>query len=750
MRAPGWRRVFRMGGVGELAWGWSRSFVRVLAPVALVWAGLAASASAEECANARFRTGPSASLPDCRAYELVTPVAKGGSPDLFAFGRDADQAIPAPDGERIAVHLIFAKFEPNSGSGGSVSEGETSGSSYVFSRGASGWQMTSVYPKGSGQTGYLPELFAPELTEVGVAALTSRTTFLPESEQSFGVGVSGGPYTPIATTPTPPGESEQLREGLVGASADLSRILLRSADSALSSAESERIVAEGTVDGALNLYEWVEGQLRLVNLTTEGALVSSCGAMLGDGEYPEGHDMHRAVSEDGSKIFFTAPESGGPEASSCQEPAQLYMRVGGSKTVDVSAPAPGVHLTERLPVVYDGASADGSKVFFSTEMRLTKDAQGTKPNDWEFYEYDTEAPEGEERLKRISRGEEGTAFSGAEGEVASGVAGQGEGLNIVISEDGSTVYFMADGKLTSNAPLNPGVPSLYRYDTSDGSIHFVASVEKTSTSETMYTTPNGEFLLFPGHAVVGESRGAGHDELYRYDNADGGLMCVSCGSSNAPAEGETTQPSIITSLFQTQDDTPELIPMSNDGGYVFFDTTARLVPQDTNGTETSLGEAPGQDVYEWEAEGTGGCELTQGCTHLITSGESETESGLLGASANGSNVFFATHANLVAQDTDGYGDIYDARIGGGFPAPPPPPPVCSSCQGVGSPPPLFSTPSSVSFVGAANPTVNAVKAKLKPKKKKKKTPRRKKRQKGKSKAARRDGGRAGANREGGR
>ena len=82
---------------------------------------------------------------------------------------------------------------------------------------------------------------------------------------------------------------------------------------------------------------------------------------------------------------------------------------------------------------------------------------------------------------------------------------------------------------------------------------------------------------------------------------------------------------------------------------------------------------------EWEAQGaygcqpaqpgTAGCELVQGCISLISSGDDATPSFFLGASADGSNVFFGTHARLVAQDTDESGDLYDARIGGGFPGP---------------------------------------------------------------------------------
>jgi hypothetical protein len=55
----------------------------------------------------------------------------------------------------------------------------------------------------------------------------------------------------------------------------------------------------------------------------------------------------------------------------------------------------------------------------------------------------------------------------------------------------------------------------------------------------------------------------------------------------------------------------------------------------------------------------------------------EPRAGKIGLSASGSDIFFCTHTSLVGQDTDIAADIYDAREGGGFPAPE----VKASCSG---------------------------------------------------------------------
>ncbi len=72
------------------------------------------------------------------------------------------------------------------------------------------------------------------------------------------------------------------------------------------------------------------------------------------------------------------------------------------------------------------------------------------------------------------------------------------------------------------------------------------------------------------------------------------------------------------------------------------------------------------DVYEWEAPGSGGCTRPTGCVGLISSGRAEGGATFLDASADGSDAFFLTDGSLVPSDT-GVRDVYDARVGGGYP-----------------------------------------------------------------------------------
>jgi hypothetical protein len=677
-----------------------------------------APAAGGPCPNAEFRVGRSAGLPDCRAYELVTPVNLGRTQAL-TFTGGATKAAASGDGEAVALETI-APLEPNATTPASVG-----GARAVFSRNSKvGWEMKSIVVSGASGDSIEPMLFTPDLSQVAFESAPGELNLGPAARSPYitlEVGPVGGPYTAVATT------RRQAETRFIGASADFGDVLFTSLEHAgcprrasprsgceLPLSGEEEAAAKETDSGAPDLYDWTEGGLRLLN-AWNGKLVNRCGATLGAGILGQGQNFGtvNAVASDGSRIFFTAPYGGTASEPGCTEPARLYMRVNGGEPVEVAKPEePGVEVgTVGNPlsaVRYNYATPDGSKVFFNTEMALTSD-DSSKAN--KLFEYDADEPEGR-RLKRIASGvptESGVGIRETEG--------------FFFSEDGSAVYVVFGSS---------GVEDITRYDTSTGESTHVAHISAPQFKRS-YSTPDGEFFLFSSTEVENEPRGRGHEELYRYSHADGSVLCVTCGTESAPAQGMDVGINSGTTL-SFPDALPPVTEISENGQEVFFQTTAQLVPQDRNSTTyelTNVNQAPGLDVYEWEAHGTGGCELAQGCTYLLSSGEASGPSRFIDASANGRDVFFESPAQLVPQATPEFSNIYDARVDGGF-APPSGAPECLSCQGVGSPPPLFSPGASGTFAGAGNPVERVVEEKSKREKRRKA---RGKRRRGKSRAA---------------
>jgi hypothetical protein len=80
-----------------------------------------------------------------------------------------------------------------------------------------------------------------------------------------------------------------------------------------------------------------------------------------------------------------------------------------------------------------------------------------------------------------------------------------------------------------------------------------------------------------------------------------------------------------------------------------------------------------EDVYEFEPGGVGSCPRStsasspSGCVYLISTGAGQSPSEFADASESGDEVFFTTRQQLVSEDQDELIDLYDARVGGGFP-----------------------------------------------------------------------------------
>ena len=122
------------------------------------------------------------------------------------------------------------------------------------------------------------------------------------------------------------------------------------------------------------------------------AIVSPDGAILGNGNFlaqsflaaNQFGTTTNSVSDDGTKLFFESPPSfaGGSGSAEGVGPSHLFMRDtsnGGSTTLIDNPVAP------TGQAIYEGASQDGSKVFFTSDEGL-----GGNPNaDNEVYEFNT-------------------------------------------------------------------------------------------------------------------------------------------------------------------------------------------------------------------------------------------------------------------------------------------------------------------------------------------------------------------------
>jgi hypothetical protein len=420
-----------------------------------------------------------------------------------------------------------------------------------------------------------------------------------------------------------------------------------------------------------SLFDSVGGRLVPVSVLPDGTMVSEAayGA-------PPGEEDH-VISADGSRIFWTDVEEG-PDKN------HIFVRENGNQTAPVSAGGAS----------YWTASTDGRYAFYTENETL-----------WRF---DVESETREE------------------------IAGEGAGVLGVVGvnetgEDGAYVYFVAQGVLAPGAtPGNcaaningksfSGNCNLYmryhdvtsfvaRLSGQDDDIEY--SGFETNKSGVTYgdwsfglgertaqVTPNGHSVVFMSYANLTSYDKKGVAEVYVYDADTGRVSCASCQPTDAPPSGNAVLPwSGIEPGFSFQHRW-----ISEDGSRVFFASTEALVGSDTNGV---------QDVYEWEREGSGSCGLKSparqdgGCVYLLSGGTSSDESYFLDSSASGNDVFMITRAELVSQDQGETFEVYDARVGADEP---PSEPVCTGtgCQGLPAGPPLFATPSSVTFNGVGN------------------------------------------------
>jgi hypothetical protein len=684
----------------------------------------ALAAAGEGCPNEQLRhetrvnstTGQpySLGLPECRAYEMVSPLEKQQD-DAIITSRPSPVSV-SPDGSAIQ----WSSQGAYAGAENYQVHAFEATNPYVGQRTASGWVTRSGYPPSSlieapflafGSSGvYSPDLSGESVC--GTVVLTSKTGRGPTIRCALRKPDGSWASTPEYTDLTGENFTDLPTLGASSTGGDVffhgeEGIPFLSADT---SSPEHCKAAHGNGGGSYcgGIYEMAgvgtgSPELRLVDVDNGGNMIGPQNTVVVG--VNEG-SAYQAISADGSMIYFTAEPTGGVET--------IYARIDGKETVAVSEPSPSECTTcSATPsaAFYQGASADGSKVFFTTTQQLVN---GDTDSTTDLYEYDFNNPPGH-RIVQVSGGGLGDVTPGAGAEVQGVVS---------VSEDGSHVYFVASGVLTTlpnglGQTASQGSHNLYTYDTDTGETKFVATLLESDSPLWQFslteprlaqTTPDGRYLVFDSFTKLittgPEADTSGAQQVYRYDFQTGKLIRASVGhegfanNGNTPGVGAVIGiPDILTEgASPTANDRNRSI--SGNGEIIVFVTAEQLQSTDVAGGSNKsctnlLDDGAGCEVYVWH----------NGSVNMISDGQDPNGVVYAGMSATGSDVFFQTRTQLVGQDTDTLGDIYDARIGGGFPAPSLEP-SCSgeSCQGNSSSAPGFGASGTSSFTAGGNVT----------------------------------------------
>jgi hypothetical protein len=652
--------------------------------------------------NEAFRYGPGALLPDCRAYEMVTPLDKGGA-DIAPGHEGTTAAQAALDQSSIGgSKLAYGTLHP-------LGDAESSPyiSQYIAARNAvTGWSSHAINPPKTTLVlpvtwtidtefkafsadlceAWLRSVSEPVLAPGGVAGYPNvyRRSDQECGEQSF----------EAITTAEPPNVlvEKSFPLELQGISANGTAAIYVNDDNLPGTtpspaAQPASCTSQGPHKGEgcqLRLYEQKRGgPLEFVCVLPNGIPVNGGCSAGSANETANGSsrlaNVSHAISADGSHVFWSASETGiGP----------IYVRIGGTQTVAVSKAAEEASGTTSSR--YWSAAEDGSAAIFTTGQKL--------------YRFDVAS------------------------EVSTLIAGDSAGV-VGASADATKVYFVSPEALTGGEENSEhdkavaGKPNLYLYELGVGTT-FIATLASGDASPVGIATPylvaaqpfrhnartsaDGEQLVFvsmasPTHYENRDAESGKLDtEVYLYDAGSKQLLCASCNPSSARPAGSFDAKRELWVAAQIPASENNLYAsrvLTAGGKRLFFEANDALSAADTNGVT---------DIYQWEASGTGGCTegspsysaQNEGCVDLLSSGRSPRKAEFVDASPSGEDVFFATEQSLVGQDTDELVDIYDARANGGFPAPEPVGPECEAeaCQHP-APAPQFQTPSSSQYEG---------------------------------------------------
>jgi hypothetical protein len=402
---------------------------------------------------------------------------------------------------------------------------------------------------------------------------------------------------------------------------------------------NEKLVSADT-DASTDIYERSGGTTKRV----------SAGQINGNGAF---NAFFEGASADGSRIFFITAEP--LVAADTDASVDVYERSGGTTKL-VSAGQ--INGNGAFGVAFEGASTDGTRVFFRTDEKLVA---GDTDGQFDVYERSGGS------TKRVSAGQingNGAFDAAFEGASADGtrvffqtaeklVAGDTDASQDIYQRSSGTTTRVSAGQINGNGAFN----AFFAGASADGTRVFFVTNEKlvsadTDASQEVYersagtttkiSSGNGAFATFFDGASADGTRVffQTQEQLVSGDtDASTDLYQRSAGGTNRVSAGQINGNGAFDATFEGA---------STDGARVFFDTSEKLVSTDTDAST---------DIYE-RSSGT-----TKRVSAGAINGNGAFSAVFAGVSVDGTRVFFETNEKLVSADTDASQDVYE-RSGG--------------------------------------------------------------------------------------
>jgi hypothetical protein len=590
-----------------------------------------------ECPEA-IRSTYSTLLPDCRAYELVTPADTNGRPPkgIGSVGDQFTTVEASPNGSAVSF-VTEGGVIPGLGGTGSFA-----GDLYRTVRTPDGWSTESAGPNGE------------ETLSVAEGSTSPDQGFSFWTATRGGSAVIEGEDTHYVRYPD--GHSELVGRGSLGTdpkahgsliTEDGTHIVFQT--QGFNGKQPVQLEENAPPTGTEAVYDRTADEVTHVVSLLPGDETPKAGENAG----------YAGASADGEGIAFRIG-------------SELYLRVGNETTYEIAE-----------NVAFAGVAEGGSRIFYLEGGDLF--AFDTASEEViHFTEVGNAVP-----INVASDGTRAyfvstTAITSPEEPNPNGAVAEPGEENLYLSEEG-TIRFVATvtkRDVVGGKDLNGSIV--------DGLGLWVTTLKEEGriARDPSRANPSGTVLLFQSRADLDGYDPEGAPEVYRYDSAGNRLHCISCIPTRTSAAGGAS--------LESYDPGPEgaigpfaatgFIPnLRADGKRVVFQSTEALVSRDNDGI---------QDVYEWEEQGVGSCARAGGCVYLVSSGHSDKPNYLYSVSVSGNDVFFITGDVLAGGDNNTL-SIYDARVNGGFPESTPIPcQETDKCRGAASPPPSFPFPTS--------------------------------------------------------